>query len=324
MRKFFQIFFILLVFLSIVTAGYFSYTYGLKIYSFLDSMSKSGFPVDALFKFLILIVFIPVLFIVLFFLIQNRTIKNAALAEMAVEEDDEYILEDLTLKDPGMSEIMDIFNEMNANLSQNLLIIESFKKRIEEDFNRKEQQYSMELESAKSFEDTARDMEESVGKFEIFKQMILAFSEAEDAEKILKYIIDMGAAMTKSARASLMLVEKGGKNLYLYKTLGWEPDQEVKAQRVPMGQGFAGKVAEDNKRMLVTDIEAEAGMDNKPAYNSKSFIILPVRAGNKVIGVFNLTDKKDGEVYTMEDLELLNLLIAQSALALGVKMIKTN
>ncbi|MCK5267559.1 MAG: hypothetical protein KAR07_05290, partial [Spirochaetes bacterium] len=229
MRKFFQIFFILLVFLSIVTAGYFSYTYGLKIYSFLDSMSKSGFPVDALFKFLILIVFLPVLFMVLFFLIQNRTIKNASLAEMAVEEDDEYILEDLTLKDPGMSEIMDIFNEMNANLSQNLLIIESFKKRIEEDFNRKEQQYSMELESAKSFEDTARDMEESVGKFEIFKQMILAFSEAEDAEKILKYIIDMGAAMTKSARASLMLVEKGGKNLYLYKTLGWEPDQEVKA-----------------------------------------------------------------------------------------------
>jgi GAF domain-containing protein len=51
-------------------------------------------------------------------------------------------------------------------------------------------------------------------------------------------------------------------------------------------------------------------------------VILPIGAGPRVVGVLNLTEKPGGDIYTLDDLELLNLLLDTASLALDNALLR--
>jgi len=86
---------------------------------------------------------------------------------------------------------------------------------------------------------------------------------------------------------------------------------------IRVGEGIAGKVAQVGEPIIVDDIETDPRFAklNDPRYGTGSFMCMPVRVGDRVIGVLNLAKKEDqsgGSViraFTPTDLQFLNALM---------------
>ena len=107
-----------------------------------------------------------------------------------------------------------------------------------------------------------------------------------------------------------MVVDKN-KELYVYRTIGWSLKEKEKINeiRIPLGSSISGKVASENKRIFVTNIENYENHEfkYKDNYQTKSFISMPIFGIKKVVAVLNLTENKNN-LYSINELEILNII----------------
>ncbi len=97
---------------------------------------------------------------------------------------------------------------------------------------------------------------------------------------------------------------------------GMEPEI-VDRIRVRIGQGVAGWVAHHRKPLFVRAKDQNAPHTGKDSYNSDSFISVPLVHANRVYGVLNLSNKRDGESFDELDLERAEFAANVLAMALG-------
>ena len=116
-------------------------------------------------------------------------------------------------------------------------------------------------------------------------------------------------------RCSLMLIEPARDTLRIAACVGIDPAIAREA-RVRVGQGIAGWVAHNRKPLYVRMKDAarptlHTGQD---AYNSDSFVCVPLVHNNRMFGVLNLSNKKGGEAF--EEYDFDRAVIAGSLLAI--------
>jgi diguanylate cyclase (GGDEF)-like protein len=151
-----------------------------------------------------------------------------------------------------------------------------------------------------------------------FADSIRRFAEQIDASepsRIYDSILSQSADLLKAERSSLLLFDENTNELTMKAGRGIPvPMSEVVGIR--MGEGIAGSVLSEG-RPLVTTIDA-LGKESVPErrYKTKSFISYPIAIGPRKIGVLNLTDKIGGGGYYKADLNMIELVAPQIALAL--------
>ena len=151
-----------------------------------------------------------------------------------------------------------------------------------------------------------------------FADSIRRFAEQIDASepsRIYDSILSQSANLLKAERSSLLLFDENTNELTMKAGRGIPvPMSEVVGIR--MGEGIAGSVLSEG-RPLVTTIDA-LGKESVPErrYKTKSFISYPIAIGPRKIGVLNLTDKIGGGGYDKADLNMIELVAPQIALAL--------
>ena len=116
-------------------------------------------------------------------------------------------------------------------------------------------------------------------------------------------------------RQSLMLLENGNSQseLRIVASRG-VPGDVVSETRCKMGEGVAGWVAKHG-RALLSKPEALSVADDSAArpYQSEHFLSLPLRIGDEVIGVLNVTERADGRPFEEEEVRALSILADQVA-----------
>jgi diguanylate cyclase (GGDEF)-like protein len=115
----------------------------------------------------------------------------------------------------------------------------------------------------------------------------------------------------------LMLIDESGKNLRIESVKGMNPHL-AKSMNLAVGVGIAGKVVVSCAPLLVSDIEQDSrtGIANRSRFKTKSFISMPLAQKGFIVGVLNLSDKKDGTAFNQADLDLLASFVSQASLAL--------
>ncbi len=168
---------------------------------------------------------------------------------------------------------------------------------------------NMNIEDDSSFEERLDSIFQNISQ--MTNDIIQSLSVGELFEKVLFW----GSSLSNSKRGSIMIVDKN-KELYIYKTVGWSASEKQKIRdiKIPIGEGVSGKVALENKRIFVTNIETYEGFDFKfkDNYESKSFISLPIYGLHRVVAVLNLTDNKKS-YYGISELEALNIITKVSS-----------
>lgn len=87
-------------------------------------------------------------------------------------------------------------------------------------------------------------------------------------------------------------------------------DDIIKFTRVKTGDRISGKVAQEGIPLFVKNIEKDLspGKRNVPKYNTNSFISLPLKIQNQVVGVTNLSNKRNAKPFTAADFQIASLL----------------
>ncbi len=148
-------------------------------------------------------------------------------------------------------------------------------------------------------------------------QSFSAVLNAVEPEEAYSTILRHSVELMRSERGSLMLFDEGANELKVQAAIG--PRAEVaQKMHLSLDASLCGAVLNDGRPLVVKNLRA-AGHAPAPAdrnYKSDSFISYPIIIGGRRIGVLNMTDKLSGEVYDDLDLNLLELIAPQLALAL--------
>lgn len=134
-------------------------------------------------------------------------------------------------------------------------------------------------------------------------------------DHLLRSIIDKSAELLMAEQGSLLLLDRDADALLLAARKGNRLAGDVK---IPTGEGIAGKVAVQGEPLLVENVELDPRtlQKNREHYRTPSFISVPLKIGDHIIGVLNFADKITGEVFDQEDLQLILSFATHAALVL--------
>ncbi|MBU1998092.1 MAG: sensor domain-containing diguanylate cyclase [Candidatus Omnitrophota bacterium] len=141
----------------------------------------------------------------------------------------------------------------------------------------------------------------------------LAFEDG--VEEVINAFVNKIAEVFKVGRVSCMLLDEASNELYLQAGVGLNP--QLKNIRVKVGESFAGKVAKEKTPFLVENVRdqfPEFNQERLCRYLSLSFIIVPLKTRDGVLGVICLTDKKDKDNFTPDDLRSIDFIAHHLAL----------
>ncbi|MBM4081343.1 MAG: diguanylate cyclase [Planctomycetes bacterium] len=138
-----------------------------------------------------------------------------------------------------------------------------------------------------------------------------------DLEGLQKLVMDVFLRQSQAERGSLMLLDEQRQELAICSATGLAEDV-MRQTRVKLGEAIAGRVASEGRPLLVRDVRTELpGHTNRiAAYKTPSFVSLPLKVEERVIGVVNVTDRSAGRTFGESDLSTLSTLANQAAIAI--------
>jgi len=132
---------------------------------------------------------------------------------------------------------------------------------------------------------------------------------------LLEVVLERTMRTVRASIGSIMLIDAERRTLRVVASRGLA---DVEGIEVALGEGIAGKVAQLGDAVVVEDIETDTRFSrpNDPKYGGGSFICVPLRARDRVIGVLNLARKQAGidaggapGAFSATDLHFLNALM---------------
>ena len=161
---------------------------------------------------------------------------------------------------------------------------------------------------------------EIVRAVQFFGEKLAAGEEnyAEDSSvDLFQTFLQTCGEILNAERGSLLLFDEIKQRLKIQAAFGNFAD-DLKETQNQVGERVAERVFREGKPVVVENI---TNINLPPAppergYRSKSFISYPLFVGNRAIGVLNVTDKRDDTSYGIGDLDLLEAIAPQLAIAL--------
>ncbi len=136
-------------------------------------------------------------------------------------------------------------------------------------------------------------------------------------QELSQTVVNAACSIIHSELSSLMLLDKNDE-LSIVAAKGL-PKKIKEETRIKIGDGIAGKVAASGEHVFVENIDTDVRFlrtDNVEKYISKSFMSVPLKVKNKVIGVLNINSSQEKKHFDDRDLKLLTILADQAAMRL--------
>jgi steroid delta-isomerase-like uncharacterized protein len=145
-----------------------------------------------------------------------------------------------------------------------------------------------------------------------------ALAPRQDQSALLTLIVNAAARMVSAGAASLFLIDEATAELTFEVAIGPKA-AEVARFRVPIGHGIAGAVAATGQAISISAPEQDPRFASEIARSvghlPQSILCVPMRHGDKVIGVLEALDKTGRETFTTSDIEVLSWFAEIAALA---------
>lgn len=149
-------------------------------------------------------------------------------------------------------------------------------------------------------------------------QAVIKFNQSLrriDAEDFWLRITQVSAELLGAERASILVRNEKSKSLQAKAAIG----SRINLLSEPsVGSRIANRILDIGDPVVVSDI-AGVGIDSAPpewSYKTSSFLSFPIIIDERRIGVLNFTDKVGGDAFSAKDLELLEAIAPQIAVAI--------
>jgi len=144
-------------------------------------------------------------------------------------------------------------------------------------------------------------------------------SNYKDIHSLLSRIMESATRLSDAEASSLLLMDKEKATLSFEVALG-SKGAEVQKYTVKLGEGIAGWVAQNNKSLIVNDVQNDkrhmSSIGEEINYKSKTIMAVPMRIKDDCIGVLEVINKTEESGFSQDDLEWLEIFANQAALAI--------
>ena len=152
-----------------------------------------------------------------------------------------------------------------------------------------------------------------------------AMNYINDLKKLLQYILKQAIEIAAAEKGSLMLYDIESDRLHIRVLAGLEDtdyqdrvnNNEIKCRSFKPGEGIAGRVYSNSMPMIVNNIREDSLFIASDTSFVRSIACIPMVMYNDVIGVINVTNKKNGKKFTNQDIKMLNAVADQAAAAVN-------
>jgi signal transduction histidine kinase/CheY-like chemotaxis protein/HAMP domain-containing protein len=136
-------------------------------------------------------------------------------------------------------------------------------------------------------------LEDLVSKLGTLNETVELAARVPRMQDLLGLVLQNTMGAVRATIGSIMMLNPERQTLKVIVSHGISEDIASQTE-VRLGEGIAGKVAADGQPALVEDIEADPrfARQNAPRYGTGSFICMPIRVRDQIIGVINLAKKK--------------------------------
>ena len=163
-------------------------------------------------------------------------------------------------------------------------------------------------------------LEDLVFKLGALNDMVEMAARIPRIEDLLSHVLERTMRAVSAGIGSIMLLDRERRTLRVAVGRGLQEAGRGPVE-VKVGEGIAGKVVEMGEAVVVEDIEKDPrfGQASDPRYGGGSFICMPLRVAERIVGVVNLAKKEVAPgttgVFSQTDLQFLNALATYTAYA---------
>ncbi len=158
---------------------------------------------------------------------------------------------------------------------------------------------------------------------EKYKKLYLILQEISNAivisdrvNSLADYLLDVAIKYTDAESGSLMLVNERGA-LTILSSQGLET-AFINGFGARGGDAISRTILKRREPLLVQDItqHPEFYSQDRHHYKTRSFLSCPIMFRNRLLGIMNINDKKDGTPFSHAELEMLQIIANNAAVAL--------
>jgi len=139
-----------------------------------------------------------------------------------------------------------------------------------------------------------------------------------DVEKLLQIIMSSAVEILNSEAGSLLLTtDDDSEDLEFKVVIGGAADT-LTGTRWQANEGIVGQVARTGEPVILNDASQDPrhAQQASPEFHTSSLLAVPMIAKDRVVGVLEILNKRDGTIFTDTDAELLTTFAGQAAVAI--------
>lgn len=139
-----------------------------------------------------------------------------------------------------------------------------------------------------------------------------------EVRTVLQELIVDARTLLNAQAVSVLLVDESRQELVFELSDGTR--KQPSYMRMPIDKGIAGAVVRSGEPVLIDDAYADPrffpDIDLRTGMRTRSIVAVPLQGRDRVIGVLEAINRRDGHVFTDHDLELVSILVSQAAVAI--------
>jgi len=141
-----------------------------------------------------------------------------------------------------------------------------------------------------------------------------------ELEPLLQNILENAVTILNCEAGSLFLVDDQTDDLVFKVTVGPPSSSELIGQHVPAGSGIVGRAAQQRGPVVENQAQTSPAhfiaADQQTGFTSKSLLAVPLLFKDRVIGVIEVINRKDGLPFIENDQTLLSAFAGQAAVGI--------
>ncbi len=143
-------------------------------------------------------------------------------------------------------------------------------------------------------------------------------SPSLEIDRIIDLVVGEVTQILGAERCSIMFIDEDSQELVIKGSKGLG-EEHIHNNRIKLGSSISGIIAKEGKPVLVRDIEGTHYPKKKHhSYKTRSFMSVPVKIKNRVVGLVNVSDKisQHENYFTPLDLKILSAIVHQTAVTM--------
>lgn len=214
--------------------------------------------------------------------------------------------------------LTDEIEQLDASSSaykQELTHVKGQMQALEEQSAAAQSHLSLAYDQLQSAQERMSELQRTVG---FLKDVFQVLAEEHDGRDFTSTMVSWFSEHFGVERCSLMVLDPGRETMRIAAHRGLDDGIAGKV-KVRLGQGISGWVAQNRKPLFVRVRGDATGVEHtdQDAYNSDSFISVPLIHRDRLAGVLNLSNKREGAAFDELDLDRAQLAGSLLAMSLG-------